>query len=256
VEKKTTIKQPSSTRRLLEPMIQLLSDLAHYSRLYSIQVANLTVYNEYMERTIQSANYIAKSKAKIDIEKQFLEDELRLVKQEIKSGYYTIHSTELILGYSRLESAIDELIRLFFKTEDYSKFPDIDPVKINPIDFARKSKQFQRDYLAEHYISQASAGQLYGFQRFEAILSPIFGKSNLKEDSRKLIVMLSQIRNICVHKNGIIDSRCQKLLGLSEKAKNKRIVLSELLMESLMNSLLEYCVDINDRIIAHKKLAT
>lgn len=240
------------------PIADFLKFFLHIHKLNDILINNISGYSKRVDTIVRTDLLLKKyepdkyTSTEEEIRDKYKES-MDAVNKEISEEFYSVKNSELIMLYSRFESAITEVVYLIFQTSSYSKLPDIENSKLNLLEILKMKKSEQRIFIADLYIQQKTTGIKYGFNRFEAILEPLLGKSNIKKETQDLIFRFAQIRNILVHKNGVVDKQFKMLFSNSKQSVGKKIVITDQIMNSCIQSIIEYSSEIIDRLNVLKK---
>ncbi len=240
-------------KKYKKPLIDFLEYFIHIHVINSIFENSIEFYEKRLENSIKSGKLLQKVRPENNYptEEEVNEknkETIIAVKKEIDEDYFSIKSAELILLYSRFESAITEVIYLYFRACKYSKIPNINNIKYNINDFLMLSKKDQKIFVADLYILQNTTNIRYGFNRFESILKPIFGESKVEKNIKKEIFKFAQIRNLLIHKNGVVDKNFKSLFKDTKQRIGNKINISNSIMENCIRSVIDYTEDIMKRI--------
>jgi hypothetical protein len=225
----------------------------HIHRLNHIFIDTVSRYEDRIEGVIKATKVLQK----YDTDKQYESDEeikkkhaelIETAQKEISEDFYSMKSAELILNYSRFESAVNESLYSYFGLCDIAELPSVVSNKMDLSTLLKMNADEQRQYVADIYIQRNSAGIRYGFKRFESIIEPIFGSSTSTIDIRDEIFKFAQIRNLIIHRNGIVDQQFADLFGEAEQKVGQRIDLSREILHDCYHGLMGYADDILDRI--------
>lgn len=242
-----------SETNLAKPIADFLRFFLHIHQLNSIFVFTLARYEKQIDAMANAMKVINKVSPdkKHETEENFrtrYKENIDAANKEVSEKFYSVKISELILLYSRLESAIEEVVYLYFLKSEYQKMPAIENIKINLIDILSMKKRDQKIQMADIFIQQRTLGQKYGFYRFESIIEPIFGKSSIDENIKHSIYLFAQIRNLLVHKNGIVDKQFKELFKNHRQIIGEKIKIDDQMMESCISAVVTYASDIIDRI--------
>lgn len=242
---------------LAQPIIDFMHFFIHIHQLNGVFAHSIEFYEKRIEALINANKVLSKYAPEEEWES---EDEvkekqkkiIKAVRKEIADNFYSVKTGELILLYSRFEAAITEVVYVFFQTTKAAAYPDVDNAKSNLKVFMALNARNQKTYIADLYIQQKSANIKYGFQRFEAILEPLFGKSVIDERIKNDIFKFAQLRNLLIHKNGIVDSQFKNIFKESKCVLGKRLNITANLMNLCINSIVVYADEIVERIKARQ----
>lgn len=239
-------------RQIKEPLVDFLRFFLHLHKLNSYIISSISSYeklNDSLNNAKKLINKIENKEEEKDGESERIQLELKdTIAKEIAENFYTLKTSEIILIYSRLESAISETVYLVFKSLDITKISEIESVKINAIAYLKMTKSERDIFLADQYMIQMAQSNKYGFNRFESILKPIFGPSKLEKRHRDSLFKFAQVRNLLVHKNGVIDKQFKELYTNKKYKLNQQINIEFVMLEEFYSASLSYADDILDRV--------
>ena len=110
--------------------------------------------------------------------------------------------------WSILEACVDELVVECLKSLDRcSNQVVLGSIKGPLLEFTQASDEERADYLAESLKAKTDARLKLGAGRFESILEPCGLGGGVHELTRRALLELSQVRNIVIHRAGIVDGR-------------------------------------------------
>ncbi len=140
------------------------------------------------------------------------------------------------------------MVHIHFENKDYRNIKEIENIKVNAVSFIKLSKKDQITFIAEQYLISSTQSIKYGFNRFEAVLKPILGQSKLIKKHQDSIFRFAQVRNLLVHKNGIIDKPFKQLFTSPKYKLNQKINIDNELMKEFYDCTIAYSSDIIDRL--------
>jgi len=238
--------------KLMHPIADFLKYFLHIHQLNDIFIFTLSKYEKQIDSLVNAnrvINEVENDEAFDSIKyKEKFSENIEAANKEVSDNYFSVKSSELVLLYSRFESAISEVIYLFFQKTNYKLLPSLDNTKTNLLDLLNMNKKDQKEYLADIYIQQKTLGIKYGFNRFEVILEPLFGKSNIEDEIKQHIYLFAQIRNLLIHKNGIIDKQFKNIIKNSKQVIGKKIQLDNKLMNYCISAIVKYAAEMINRI--------
>lgn len=117
----------------------------------------------------------------------------------------------------------------------------------------RLTKRNQVNYLSEQYIISSTQSIKYGFNRFEGILKPLIGHSKLSKKHQDTLFKFAQVRNLLIHKNGIIDNQFKQLYKAHNFKVNQKINIDKLMLKDFYDCTIAYSSDILDRLAIKMK---
>jgi len=190
----------------VDPMMNLSIDIGrHYSYLNLIAGAIDIISKDNIIYAIESEFN--------DKEKLFkLSEQAKL---EIESNHENVVRDGIIILFSKLESGIKDIIKSIF-IHAPTMFED-ESIKGMKISYAEYRK-YNEDELADLFLidyERTFLKEKYGFERFECMLKPVglAGRPEWNVTHKKELIELSMVRNLLVHKNGIVDKQFLGICG-------------------------------------------
>jgi hypothetical protein len=136
------------------------------------------------------------------------EHNAKIAKIELDSGCEILHTQALVLLWSGLEALlIDFLAQWLTNTKEAKELPVVQGLKISLVEFETLGSGDRADYLLERLEEKLGSKKAGGIERFE-ILFRLFGMSSaLDEAVVRNLLELSAVRNLLIHRRGIVDAR-------------------------------------------------
>ena len=131
-----------------------------------------------------------------------------LAEREIAEGFPLLHAQALVT----LWTALEEFIRTFLARSLENKpelldQPPLADLRVSVGEFQRVSGYDRYLYLVELLDRSLNAPMKKGVNRFEALLEPFGLSGALNEQHKRDLYELQQVRNLLVHRQGIVDRR-------------------------------------------------
>lgn len=122
-------------RKINDPILDFLHFFLHLHKLNSFLIHSISRYEKLSSTMIEAQELISRmrpeSEGNTDINVQKQDEKLKdVILKEISEDYYTLKSSEVILIYSRLESAITETVHLFFQDYEYKNLKEIENLRL------------------------------------------------------------------------------------------------------------------------------
>lgn len=132
-------------------------------------------------------------------------------KPELKLGFPYLYGLAAIRLWAIVESAVDDLVvDLLLKRPETRQAPGLQKLKGPLVPFLASSPQEQAEYLAELLKQEVRASLHSGAGRFEAVLGMIELGGAVSSEVRRLLLELSEIRHVLVHRRGVADAKLVK----------------------------------------------
>jgi hypothetical protein len=131
-----------------------------------------------------------------------------LAKREMDTGFPVLHSQAVVNLWSLLEALIqDFLCEWILNTPDALFVEEIKKLKVKIGEYEQLERRDRISYLIELLERDLVVGMKNGVHRFEAILAPFKLAGPIKASIRRDLLELGQVRNVIVHRAGIVDHK-------------------------------------------------
>jgi hypothetical protein len=153
--------------------------------------------------------------------------------------------------WSHLESAITACIDAWF----VHKIPLTDEmfgkIKVSVSAWESKNVEEKSRWLLTELTRNVSSDLKPGVGRFESILHVIGLEGSVRDDLRKSVFELSEVRNLLVHRGGVIDERFADRCFSFKSMVGQRINITETMLDSYFASAIHYATIVLARIAKH-----
>ncbi len=127
---------------------------------------------------------------------------------EIDRGFPILHAHALVAIWGGLEAFVEDLVTVWLSNDASALQSDAwASVKIPFAEFQSLEPEERVRALVREYARQTKADLKSGASRFEVLLGPIGLSGAIDEDVRKTLFEMSQVRNVLVHRAGLVDRR-------------------------------------------------
>ncbi len=139
---------------------------------------------------------------------ELIEAEEKFATEQSAQGIPYLYDLAVVRLWGTLAACIDDVVAAALQNPESCKDNKLLARLKGPlISFRSASPVEQAEYLAETLRRELNASLKVGVGRFEDILDPIGMAGAVDEVIRKLLLELSQVRNVVVHKRGRVDKR-------------------------------------------------
>jgi hypothetical protein len=154
--------------------------------------------NEVLKKSSEQVNQVR------EIEKIALE--------EVDADFPLIHSAATVLLWGALEAAVrDFLVRWLVKYPDARKAPDLARIRVQVGDYEVLEGESRMRYLLNLLEREIGATLKPGAGRFDSLLKPFNIDPRLDDKLRRDLNEMAAVRNVIVHRAGIVDQRLLQL---------------------------------------------
>jgi hypothetical protein len=186
---------------------KVISIITDFSELQNTMEAakfglNLTIMNSKLYRDFQVANeHLEENQRTLERITGFAES----AQKQVDVNFSDLNSQIVVMLYAHLEAGIKNIILEVFKYINIAEIDDLNKMKIS-IKYIGYDEEEKMDHLFSEYESLIARGLSYGISRFEALLKPIGLSGDVDKKVIKGIGEFSQLRNLLLHKGGIVDT--------------------------------------------------
>ena len=154
----------------------------------------------------------ASADAPLGPEKQRDLDEIdacaRFAQEEIDKKFPVLHAHTSIALWAALEALVEDLAMAWLLNEpDVLSHDQFARLRVTLAEYERLDKQDRMSFLVKELARSTNADFKLGIGRFEVLLEPLGLAGAIDDDVKRMLFELSQVRNVLVHRAGIVDRR-------------------------------------------------
>ena len=177
-------------------------------------------------------------------------------KKEKTRGFSFLFGLSSVRVWTILEAMIgDYLVTLIENENDLLERESIKKLKGPLIEFAAASRGQQAEYLSDLLIQDLKAKLKPGIGRFETILNEIGFGGGVNPHVARILLELSQLRNIILHKNGRVDARFVEFCPQKNVKTGEEILISENDFGLYYNASFWYVIEVFKRFISPSSIS-
>jgi hypothetical protein len=175
---------------------------------------------------------------------------------ERERGFPILHSHCLVALWGILEAAVEDLAIARFKDDPSLKSsPEVSRVQVPIGVFMNLSEDEQLRILVSELARQAKTDLRGGINRFEPVLRLVGLGGPVDENVRSALFEYSQVRNVIVHRGGIIDRRlaaeCPKYMSRA----GEPLLIGPTEFEAYHDAVSKYLVELVTRLFVVRGIA-
>lgn len=121
--------------------------------------------------------------------------------------FSALHSLAAFRLWAILESAVEDFIRRLLEDDSFRHRPALLSIEGSLIEFASASLEEQCEILLARLKQRLGANLKVGVGRFESLLDAVGRGGPVDDLVRRVLLELSELRNVVAHKNGRADRR-------------------------------------------------
>lgn len=194
---------------LVEPFEQLIRNVEEVHKLLRWSMQGIAVRQTFPQalRAIAKAHgkeEESDSKRRIEA----AEADAAAVAEEVAAGFPLLHAQSTVTLWTVLELAIQEYVVRWLETEpEVTRIRPISQAKITLGEYLEVAETERARFLAELLDRNTDSRLRPGLGRFEPALSAFGIHAEVDEAVRRDILELQSIRNLLVHRHGVVDRR-------------------------------------------------
>lgn len=167
---------------------------------------------------------------------------------QISKGFPYLFSIACVRLWTILEACVDEvLFHLINDPRCISESRIIKNLKGPLLEFANASDNEKAEFLKDRLNQELASSLKIGVGRFEDPLKAVGFGGSVADPIRRVLLELSEIRNVIVHKNGLVDKRLVERCPWMSVKVGEKIVVTLSDYPIYANSCFWYIVELADR---------
>lgn len=136
----------------------------------------------------------------------------KFARSQIKAGFPILFAHSVIAMWSALETMIEDIVFAILKDNQSAlQAENIKKIKIPLVEYELLDKEERLRFIIGELARQTNAELRQGVTKFEVLLESVSLSGPLKDELRKTIFELWAVRNLLVHRFGIVDRRFTEL---------------------------------------------
>lgn len=180
--------------------------------------------------------------------------EAKYAKSETESGFPYLYSLATVRLWSIVEAAIDDEALAIIDEMDMANPPEaLRRLKGSLIPFLHLSKDQQNEYLLSQLKDSLSSQFKSGIGAFESVLEALGFGGAVDAEVRKALFECSQVRNVIVHRAGVIDRRLCEACPWLEMSPGNQLKVSHADFVVYVYAAFLYLLEVEVRILGDKK---
>jgi hypothetical protein len=207
-----------------------------------------------LEGTPKLVHAIAKAEAVLGRQNEERQKQLknaeataRLAQEEVKNGFPLLHAHTAIAIWSALESSLPRMASAWLlQAPDTLERGAFQKLRI-PIALACNLTNDSLASLAIEELMKSQALSNSGIGRFEHVFEEVGLGGGVHATQRKILYEFSQVRNLIVHKNGVVDSKFRAACPWIKLKEGKSFIVTRKRYVRYRDSAIEYLTEIIDR---------
>lgn len=191
----------------MEPFKYFLNQTEYLSQILFLTIKGISVLRA-MPQTVKAVAMAEDMQNDTDYENKLAEAEksAKLAQMEIDREFPIVHAQAIVSLWSFLEALIHSFIVEWVRNNPQAfKFNEIHKLRIRLGEYEQLRDYERYNYIVELLEKDIAIGLRNGTTRFEALLKPFGLSGEIPENIRRDIYELGQVRNIIVHRAGVVD---------------------------------------------------
>lgn len=173
----------------------------------------------------------------------------RLAQEEVDNGFPLLHMQAAITLWSGLESVVRNLAVAWFRNRPEAyQIEGVRRIRVRLGEYELLTLDERGYHIVELLEQEVSAGMKLGVGRFESLLDPIGLGGSVSESVRRTLLELSQIRNVLVHRRGVVDRRFVEQCPWMNMTPGQSLVVSHKQFERYHSASVAYVMELIQRL--------
>lgn len=172
----------------------------------------------------------------------------RFAAQQLPAGFPYLYGLAALRLWTILEVFAEHLLLEVFKERlEVRSEPEVQKLRGPLVEFASASDEEQAELLLNLLIDQLGAGMKKGVGRFEAVFQVIGLGGPVDDHIRRVLLELSEVRHVLVHRNGIADRKFLNTCPWFPATLGESIRLSHVHFARYLNAISWYVFEVSRR---------
>lgn len=170
-------------------------------------------------------------------------------KREVDFDFPTLHEQQAISMWTGLECLVEDFLTALLANESSAmQLEEVTKIKISVSEYTTMSGDERCRYLLAELERSINRPIRHGSEKFEALLN-IFGLSGeVAVEVRKNLLELEMVRNVLLHRRGIVDSRFRQICPWHNAEVGTKITLNREMFARYMEAGLDYARNLRLRV--------
>lgn len=131
-----------------------------------------------------------------------------LALREVSNGFPVLHSQQVVFLWGAIEAVVEDTLVAWLKNESsLRKENRLRKIKVSLADFSAMSETERNYHIVSELKRELKPSHRSGIEVFEAILHQFGLQGAMDAQLRRNLIELEHVRNILLHRRGIVDSR-------------------------------------------------
>lgn len=166
-----------------------------------------------------------------------------LAQREVMEGFPVLRAQAVIAIWSSLEAAVRTFLARWLQHADGAMQADIvQRIKVKVGEYEALVGEEKYFYLLDRIEQEVSSALKPGVGRFESLLEPFHLSGAINDKVRRDMLELNQVRNVLVHRYGVVDRRLTDACPWMTIEIGQKIQVDAKMTERYMRSAMEYAV--------------
>jgi hypothetical protein len=180
------------------------------------------------------------------------EAEKELAQREVDHGFPILHEQATIALWGSLEALVRTLLAKWLEHKPEAwKCESINRIKVKIGDYETLERQEKCLWIVDLIDQEADGPLRAGIERFERLLKAFGLDGPVVEDSRRALYELSQVRNVLVHRSGIVDRKLSGACPWLNLPVGQPLIVSHKMWRQYQDAFGQYVLELIQRVRVH-----
>ncbi len=170
-------------------------------------------------------------------------------KQEIKDDFSALHSHSVVTIWGALEVLVNDLATAWLINQPEAlNRATVSKIRIPLSEYERLNKDERMRFLVKDITRSLNADFKMGVDKFEVVLDALGLGGAVNKNRKKILYEVSQVRNILVHRAGIVDRQFKEGCPWVKTPLGSKFKINPKLYNRYHNEVWRYTFDLNARV--------
>lgn len=193
----------------MQPFYQFIDSVEELGQLVYLSIRGISMITN-VPRLVEVLAEIDNSKEAEEKERhiELAKREAQLAQDEVKNGFPLLHAQAVVSLWGGLETLIKSFLANWLAKEPKAMLvSQVQKLKVRVSEYESLDNEERCSYILDLLEREVKAPLKHGVTRFEVLLN-VFGLGgNVKEEIRKNLYEIYQVRNVIVHRRSTVDTR-------------------------------------------------
>jgi hypothetical protein len=150
-----------------------------------------------------------------------------LAQREVAENFPVLKAQAVISLWTYLEATMRRIVLDCIATKEGRAVKEVAELRVPLGDYESLDEESRHELIFELFEKNCAAGLMNGVKRFEVLLQPFGLGGKFFKDWQKDIYELGQVRNVLLHRGGVVDRRFRKACPWRAESVGQHVITSD-----------------------------